>query len=67
MNITRLGPGDEARAHEMVTTMAAVFEEDCAAFNYEHMRELLQRGDFWAVAAIESDAVIGASPHMPCR
>jgi aminoglycoside 3-N-acetyltransferase I len=43
----------------MFSVMAGVFEEDCAAFNHEHVNRLLARADFWALAAIEDSAIVG--------
>ncbi len=39
--------------------MATVFEEDSAELDGDYVRRLLQREDFWAVAAIESGTVVG--------
>lgn len=65
MEVRRLGPGDEAVAREMFATMAAVFAEDedeldaGPPIDDEYVRQLLDRGDFWAVVATEGDEVLG--------
>jgi aminoglycoside 3-N-acetyltransferase I len=59
MNISRLTPGDEARAHELFAMMASVFESEAPVASDEYVRRLLARDDFWAVTAIDADEVIG--------
>lgn len=57
MEIRRLISGDEELFHQMVATMAAVFEERCDPFDRSFAARLLARPDFWAVAVIEVDSV----------
>jgi len=59
MHISRLGPGDQIRARAMFATMAAVFDESIVSLSEEYLCALLARPDFWAVAAIEDEEVIG--------
>ncbi len=64
-NVRRLHVGDEALAAEMFRVMAAVFAEDDdndetgEALRDDDVAALMRRSDFWAIAAIEGDAVIG--------
>jgi aminoglycoside 3-N-acetyltransferase I len=65
MKLRRLGPGHEAHARAMFAMMAQVFAEDgeqpdaVEALDAAYVRGLLQREDFWAVAALEGENVIG--------
>ncbi len=65
MHIRRLGPGDEDVAVATFSTMAAVFEEAAATpdasavVGTDYVRRLLARDDFWALAAIADDQVVG--------
>jgi len=59
MDVIRLGPGDEVRTREMLAMMAEVFDEPSDVLGDDYLRRLLARSDFWAVAAIENDLVVG--------
>jgi aminoglycoside 3-N-acetyltransferase I len=67
LKIFRLGPGDEALAREMFTTLTDVFGEDDGADDErgEPLRDadiaaLMRRRDFWALVAIEATGAAGA-------
>jgi aminoglycoside 3-N-acetyltransferase I len=45
----------------MFRMMAAVFEEPREELTDDYVAGLLRRADFWAVAAIEGDAVVGGA------
>lgn len=65
--IRRLVPGDERLARETFRTMAAVFDEeegassdsDGGSLRDEDLAALLRRDEFWALAALEGDEVVG--------
>lgn len=63
--IVRLGPGDEGVARDTFAVMAAVFEEDgerasdTATLEDAYVCSLLGRSDFFALAAIVDDGVVG--------
>jgi aminoglycoside 3-N-acetyltransferase I len=61
MNIRRLGVGDDEVAREMFAMMVAVFNEGEGhdLLDARYVRVLLERRDFFAVAAIDDGAVIG--------
>lgn len=61
LTIRRLGLGDEAVARELFAMMAAVFDEGGRSdrLALEYVRALLARTDFYAVAALEGNAVVG--------
>lgn len=66
MDVRRLGPGDEAVALALFETLVEVFEEADGEglprrepLGHDEVRSLLQRLDFWALAATEGDVVVG--------
>lgn len=59
IDVRRLGPADEARAHALFATMAAVFEEEHEALDAAYVQRLLARDDFWAMAALEDGVPVG--------
>ncbi|MGH7437353.1 MAG: GNAT family N-acetyltransferase [Polyangiaceae bacterium] len=59
MKTVRLGPADAALARTMFAMMAAVFSEPTGVLSDEYIAHLLGRADFWALAAIEGDEVVG--------
>ena len=65
LEIRRLCAGQETVAREMFAMMIAVFAEDEENVNNgeplrnDDITSLLQREHFWAVAAIEDEAVVG--------
>ncbi|MEZ5291137.1 MAG: GNAT family N-acetyltransferase [Vicinamibacterales bacterium] len=58
-HITRLTPADAALARETFLTMAAVFETDAEPLGDDYLARLLEREDFWALAAVDGPAVVG--------
>ena len=59
MTIVRLGPGANDHAQALFRLMAEVFEEPRSALGTSYVERLLARRDFWALAALENDHVIG--------
>lgn len=59
MEIRRLGPSDVVLASDTFATMASVFEESATSVSVEYTRKLLVREDFWVIAALVGDAVVG--------
>lgn len=66
MDVRRLGPGDEAVALALFETLVEVFEEGDGEglsrrepLGHAEARSLLQRRDFWALAATEGEVVVG--------
>lgn len=63
--VHRLRVGDEAIARETFCMMAAVFDEDEPSpadrqpLGDADVRSLLEREHFWALTALEGDAVVG--------
>jgi aminoglycoside 3-N-acetyltransferase I len=57
--IRRLGPVDHGAARALFTLMAEVFEEEHTPLSDAYLARLLNRDDFWALAAFDGDAVIG--------
>jgi aminoglycoside 3-N-acetyltransferase I len=55
----RLRPGDEDQARELFAMMAEAFGEAAEPLADEYVAQLLGSGSFWAVAALESDRVVG--------
>jgi aminoglycoside 3-N-acetyltransferase I len=59
MEILKLAPGDEALARATFAMMAEVFENEGEPISLGYARRLLARNDFWALAAVDDDEVIG--------
>ena len=59
MTIVRLGPGSNDRAQALFRLMAEVFEEPRGTLGERYVERLLSRADFWALAALENDEVVG--------
>jgi aminoglycoside 3-N-acetyltransferase I len=59
MTFTRLGPGDRDRAKALFALMAAVFDEDCEPLSDAYVDRLLGRADFWVIAALSDDELVG--------
>jgi aminoglycoside 3-N-acetyltransferase I len=59
MTYARLVPGDRERAKALFALMAAVFDEDAAALSDAYVDGLLGREDFWVVAALSNDELVG--------
>jgi len=59
VTIVRLGPGSNDRAQALFRLMAEVFEEPRGTLGERYVERLLSRADFWALAALENDEVVG--------
>jgi aminoglycoside 3-N-acetyltransferase I len=59
MQIQRLGQGDRDRARTLFVLMASVFEEDYDDLSDDYLDRLLERADFWALAAVVDDVIVG--------
>ena len=60
MHTKRLTVGDRDLARRVFATMAAVFDEDASAtLSDEYLDRLLGRPEFWALAALRGDDVLG--------
>jgi aminoglycoside 3-N-acetyltransferase I len=59
IRIHRLHAQDIALARELFTLMAQVFEEERAPLSDAYLHTLLQRQDFWVLAAFADDALAG--------
>jgi aminoglycoside 3-N-acetyltransferase I len=55
----RLGPGDRDLARTLFTVMAGVFEEECGVLSDAYIDHLLNRIEFWAIAAFLGDQIVG--------
>jgi len=55
----RLTSGDRDMARALFALMAEVFGEECAHLSDSYMDSLLGRRDFWAVAALAGDELVG--------
>ena len=56
---TRLGAGERELARRMFSVMAEVFGEAGAPLTDSYIDRLLTREDFWAIAAVYGDDVVG--------
>ena len=59
MKTMRLAPDDVNLARTMFSMMTAVFQESEAELSDEYVAGLLARADFWAIAAVDGDDVVG--------
>lgn len=59
LRIQRLTTGDRDLARRLFAMMAEVFEEPGAALSDAYLDALLPRPDFWAMAALSGDDVVG--------
>lgn len=59
MRTRRLTPGDRELARRLFATMAQVFEERCGRLSDSYLDRLLGREDFWAIAALAGEEVVG--------
>jgi aminoglycoside 3-N-acetyltransferase I len=55
----RLTIDDRVLARALFAVMAEAFEEDRQEIGDDHIDRLLSRDDFWAIAAVSGDEVIG--------
>jgi aminoglycoside 3-N-acetyltransferase I len=59
MRSVRLKAGDSHLAKTLFLLMAEVFEEECQALSDGYVDRLLARPEFWALAALEGDEIVG--------
>jgi len=59
VTIRRLVPGDEPRPQELFRLFADVFETEYQPLTVPYLTGLLTRGDLWAMAAFDEDAIVG--------
>ena len=59
VRIQRLASGDRAQARRLFATMAEVFGENGGALGDLYLDGLLNRHDFWAMAAFIGDEIVG--------
>jgi aminoglycoside 3-N-acetyltransferase I len=55
----RLTLTNKEEAQNLFTTMAEIFGEDCVPLNDRYIEQLLRRDEFWAVAALADDIIVG--------
>ena len=61
VNTLRLTPAHVAQAQALFRVMAKVFEEPREELTDDYVAGLLRRADFWAIAAIEGNVVVGGA------
>jgi len=59
MRTIRLASGARDQARALFVLMASVFEEGCDELSDEYVDRLLARPDFWVIAALVDDEIIG--------
>ena len=59
LHVRRLAAGDRTLARTTFAAMAEVFEEPHAPLSDGYLDRLLLRDDFWALAALAGDEVVG--------
>lgn len=59
MRSIRLKTGDRELARALFSMMAEVFEEEGEVLSDAYLDRLLAREEFWAIAALDDDRVIG--------
>lgn len=59
MHVKRLRVGDRDTARTLFTLMADVFTEESEVLSDAYIDALLNRNDFWAIAAFTGDELIG--------
>jgi aminoglycoside 3-N-acetyltransferase I len=59
MRVVRLTTADRHRARVLFALMANVFGEEAEELADDYIDSLLARGDFWAIAAISEEEVVG--------
>ena len=59
MRTKRLTSEDLVLARQVFMLMAEVFAEECEPLDEAYLARLLGRADFWAIAALAGDEVIG--------
>jgi aminoglycoside 3-N-acetyltransferase I len=59
MRSLRLGAGDRDLARALFSLMAEVFEEECQPLSDGYLDRLLAREEFWALAALDGEQIVG--------
>jgi aminoglycoside 3-N-acetyltransferase I len=59
IRIVRLRSGQAAIAGALFAVMAEAFDEERAPLSESYIERLLDRSDFWAIAALAGDDVVG--------
>ncbi len=59
MRFKRLKPEDRDLARELFHVLAEVFGQECEALSDGYVNRLLAREDFWAIAALADDQIVG--------
>lgn len=59
MRTQRLVSSDRGLARELFVMMAAVFDEGHEPLSDAYIDQLLQRADFWVIAALDGDTIVG--------
>ncbi|MCW5966824.1 MAG: hypothetical protein KIT83_22485 [Bryobacterales bacterium] len=59
ITVCRLGAEDHELARCMFVLLAEVFEEDCCELSSQYISGLLGRNEFWAIAAVDGNNVVG--------
>jgi aminoglycoside 3-N-acetyltransferase I len=59
IDVRRLGPADTDLAPRTLRLMADVFDEGASVLSAAYVRSLLDRGDFWLLAALRDGAPVG--------
>jgi aminoglycoside 3-N-acetyltransferase I len=59
IKIERLGAAQLERAQALFVLIADVFEMDAETLSDGYLRRLLQRDDFWALAAVQEGRLVG--------
>jgi aminoglycoside 3-N-acetyltransferase I len=57
--VVRLGPGERERARQLFRLMAEVFDEPRDELADDYLDGLLERREFWAMAALAGESVVG--------
>lgn len=59
VRVVRLGTGEAHLAVRTFTLLEEVFESESEVLSDDYVRRLLARDDFWALAAVAGDQVVG--------
>jgi aminoglycoside 3-N-acetyltransferase I len=59
IKVKRLTSSDREVAQELLATMGEIFGEEVVPLNDYYVDQLLRRNEFWALAAIVDDVVVG--------
>lgn len=59
IQVARLTTADLPAARTLFATIAAVFESESASLSDEYLGRLMERNDFWALAATIDNTIVG--------